>query len=60
MSNLEPIYLLHQNGYGQSAMFATGITNCYLFLKKFIYFKLEDNCFTMLSWFLPYINMNQS
>jgi len=21
---------------------------------------LEDNCFTMLCWFLPYINMNQS
>ena len=59
MSNLEPIYLLHQNGYGQSAMFAISITNCYLFLKKLIYFKLEDNCFTMLSCFLPYINMNQ-
>ena len=27
------------------------------FLK--IYFYLEDNCFTMLCWFLPYINMNQ-
>ena len=22
-------------------------------------FKLEDNCFTILYWFLPYINMNQ-
>ena len=60
MSNLEPIYLLHQNGYGQSAMFAIDITNCYLFFKKKINFKLEDSCFTMLSWFLPCINMNQS
>ena len=25
----------------------------YLFLN----FKLEDNCFTMLCWFLPYINL---
>ena len=24
-----------------------------------IYFYLEDNCFTMLCWFLPYINMSQ-
>ena len=24
-----------------------------------IYFYLEDNCFTVLYWFLPYINMNQ-
>ena len=23
-------------------------------------FKLEDNCFTMLCWFLPYNNINQS
>ena len=23
-------------------------------------FSLEDNCFTILCWFLPYINMNQS
>ena len=23
-------------------------------------FKLEDNCFTMLGWFLPYSNTNQS
>ena len=29
------------------------------FFCKFIYFKLEDNCFTILYWFLPYINMNQ-
>jgi len=28
----------------------------FLFL---IYFQLEDNCFPMLYWFLPYINMNQ-
>ena len=26
------------------------------FFCKFIYFKLEDNCFTILYWFLPYIN----
>ena len=31
-----------------------------LLLLLFIYFKLEDNCFTILGWFLPYINMNQS
>ena len=24
-----------------------------------MYFSLEDNCFTTLSWFLPYISMNQ-
>ena len=26
---------------------------------KSIFFKLEDNCFTVLCWFLPYITMNQ-
>ena len=26
----------------------------------FLFFLLEDNCFTMLCWFLPYNNMNQS
>ena len=25
----------------------------------FIYFQLKDDCFTVLCWFLPYINMNQ-
>ena len=30
-----------------------------LFLKKCIYFQLKDNCFTILDWFLPNINMNQ-
>ena len=25
----------------------------------FLNFQLEDNCFTMLHWFLPYINVNQ-
>ena len=25
----------------------------------FFFFLLEDNCFTILGWFLPYINMNQ-
>ena len=30
------------------------------FLKnKLIYFYLEGNCFTVLCWLLPYINMNQ-
>ena len=29
------------------------------FYKKCIYFELEDNCFTVLCYFLPYINMNQ-
>ena len=31
----------------------------FLFFKTFVYFYLEDNSLTMLSWFLPYINMNQ-
>ena len=26
---------------------------------SFFYFSLEDNCFTILYWFLPYININQ-
>ena len=25
----------------------------------FVYFELKDNCFTILCWFLPHINMNQ-
>ena len=25
----------------------------------FLFFQLEDNCFTILHWFLPYINRNQ-
>ena len=29
------------------------------FLKNFIYFQLEFNCFRILCWFLPYTNMNQ-
>ena len=29
-------------------------------LFKCIYFYLEDNCFTILCWFLSYINVNQS
>ena len=35
--------------------------NLFIFynLKKFVYFKLEDNCFTVLHWFLPNNNMNQ-
>ena len=27
--------------------------------KVSIYYYVEDNCFTILCWFLPYINMNQ-
>ena len=30
-----------------------------LYFLKF-YFQLEDNCFIILCWFLPFINMNQS
>ena len=30
-----------------------------LFILKFIYFKLKDNRFTILYWFLPYISTNQ-
>ena len=26
---------------------------------RIFFFKLEDNCFTMLCWFLPYISVNQ-
>ena len=29
-------------------------------VKSFFFFKLEDNCFTIFCWFLPYINTNQS
>ena len=29
------------------------------FFKKCIYFYLKDNCFTVLVWFLPCLNMNQ-
>ena len=28
-------------------------------LKKFVYFELEENCFSVLYWFLPYNNSNQ-
>ena len=28
-------------------------------LFKSIYYYVEDNCFTILCWFLPHINMNQ-
>ena len=31
----------------------------FIFRLFFLLFSLEDNCFTMLCWFLPYINMNQ-
>ena len=31
----------------------------HLRLLFFLNFQLEDNCFTMLHWFLPYINVNQ-
>ena len=27
-------------------------------LLKLIHFEMKDNCFTILLWFLPYINMN--
>ena len=30
-----------------------------IFFFKYIYFKLKDVCFTVLCWFLPYINMNR-
>ena len=31
----------------------------FIFKAFFFFFKLEDNCFTMLCWFLPCDNMNQ-
>ena len=33
--------------------------NMFRKLKKFFVFWLEDNCFTILCWFLPSINMNR-
>ena len=43
-------------------LFMSLVAICMSFLKKykFIYFKLEINYFTILYWFLPYINMNPS
>ena len=40
---------------------SVSLPSCVFFLIKnfFIYFKLKDNCFTILCWFLPYISMNQ-
>ena len=35
------------------------LLNLLLLIFKFMYFQLEDNCLTILCWFLPYINMNQ-
>ena len=35
------------------------LLNLLLLIFKFIYFQLEDNCLTILCWFLPYSNMNQ-
>ena len=35
-------------------------SDCSYFFKKFIYFQLKANCFTVLHWFLPNISMNQS
>ena len=34
-----------------------GFVVFFLHLKKLLIFKLGDNCFTMLCWFLPYINL---
>ena len=30
-----------------------------LYVFKNFFLKLEDNCFTILCWSLPYLNMNQ-
>ena len=51
------IYILSQsiiNVIGQNKTYKVTV-----FLKTFIYFELEDNCFTILYWVLPNISMNQ-
>ena len=36
------------------------IQSCFFFKCNFFHLKkLNNNCFIILSWFLPYINMNQ-
>ena len=48
-----PVYVcLREN----TCVLVISITDFFSFLK--IFFLLEDNCFTTLPWFLPYINMN--
>ena len=42
----------------QKSFFEFHFTNNYVLLLN-NFFLLEDNCFTILCWFLPYINMNQ-
>lgn len=32
---------------------------CYTYTFVIPFFKLEDNCFIMFYWFLPYLNLNQ-
>ena len=34
------------------------LTNLFFFLLIHLFFSLEDDCFTVLCWFLPYNNMN--
>ena len=40
-------------------MYQARSSGTFLKIFKFVYFQLEDNCFTILCWFLPHINMNQ-
>ena len=46
-------FLYYINGYPDRGV-SKGVD--FSFLK--IYFQMEDNCFTILCWFLLYINMN--
>lgn len=50
---------LHGDGYFPKVCVMTH-RDRHFFLKKSIYFKSKDNCFTMWHWFLPYINVNQA
>ena len=38
---------------------SVGVKRCKTVGLKKKYFELEDNCFTMWYWFLPYNNVNQ-
>ena len=53
--NLESVILSEVSQTEKEKYYMTSLI-CIIF---FLIFLLEDNCFTILCWFLPYINMNQ-
>ena len=53
--NLESVILNEVSQTEKEKYYMTSLI-CIIF---FLIFLLEDNCFTILCWFLPYINMNQ-